>query len=556
MAKKAGKYTRARREEDEIERSFRSISPDDNKKKQQRKSYRKLAIFAICLALISIAVAVAAGYVFFSENNLDCVILENITVAGVDVGGMRQRDAIVALKAATANTYGTKTMTVTVLDTTVQLPANCCGSLDVESAVKEAYHFGNSGSQSKRQEQQQIAMTKGYTVDITPYLSIDEGAIKQALNEIGQKYSSTLSQTTYEVVGEAPEQTLVINLGSPEYGLNMDTLYQQVLAAYNQNEFSVEGQCSMIEPDPIDLQAIWKEHYVAPKDAKFNEKFQVVGGKNGYGFDLKKAKKAVKDAPYGATVKISLTSISPKVTAKKLKASLFRDKLATYTALHESDADRDVNLALACKAINGKVLYPGEMLSYNEALGERTESRGYRPGESYAGGEVIKTIGGGICQVSSALYYCAMVADLEILLRDCHGYASTYVPLGMDATVSWGSLDFRFRNNSNYPIRIEAEADGGNTTVTIYGTDDKDHYVKMEYETLNTTEYGTTYKTLSADNEEGYKDGDIIVEPATGYNVKTYRCRYDKKTDELISRDFEASSVYRARDAVICKIEK
>ena len=556
MAKKAGKYTRARREEDEIERSFRSISPDDNKKKRQRKSHRKLAIFAICLALVSIAVAVAAGYVFFSENNLDGIILENITVAGVDVGGMRQRDAIAAVKAATANTYGTKSMTVTVLDTTAELPADCCSSLDIQSAVKEAYRFGNSGSQSKRQEQQQIAMTQGYTVDIVPYLTINEKAIKGALNKIGQKYSSTLSQTTCEVLGQAPEQTLVIKLGTPEYGLNMDSLYQKVLAAYNENTFSVKEQCSMIEPDAVDLQTLWEEHYVAPKDAKFNKDFQVVGGKNGYGFNLKKAQKTIKDAPYGATVKIPLTAIAPKVTAKELKASLYRDKLATYTARHDSDADRDVNLSLACKAIDGKVLYPGEMLSYNEALGERTESRGYRPGESYAGGEVVKTIGGGICQVSSALYHCAMVADLEILLRDCHGYATSYMPLGMDATVSWGTLDFRFRNSSNYPIRIEATADKGDITVTLYGTDDKDHYVKMEYETLSTTEYGTTYKTLPADNKEGYKDGDTMVEPSTGYSVKTYRCRYDKKTDELISKDFEASSVYCKRDAVICKIEE
>ena len=556
MAKRTAKYARSRREDEEIERSFRSISPAKKKRKKAKKSHSKAAGCAVFLAVIAVVVAVAAGYFYFSDMNLDGVILENITVAGVDVGGMTQRDAITAVENATANTYGTKTMTVTVLDTQAELPANCCSSLDIRAAVKDAYRFGNSGTQSKREEQQQIAMNEGYAVDLTPYLSINETAIKDALSTIGDKYSTTLAQSTYEVVGESPEQTLVIQLGVPEYGLDMNALYQQVLKAYSENTFSVEGQCGMIKPDPIDLQSIWEQYFIEPVDASFTDKtFEIIEGKDGYGFDLEKAKQDLENAPYGTKLEIPFVSIAPEVTAQSLKDTLFRDKLATYTATHESDADRDVNLALACQAINGKVLYPGEMISYNEALGERTEARGYRPGESYAGNEVVKTIGGGICQVSSCLYYCAMVADLQILLRENHGFASTYVPLGMDATVSWGSLDFRFRNSSDYPIRIEAEAHGGDTTVTIYGTDTKDTYVKMEYEKLKTTEYETTYKTLPADNEEGYKDGDYIVEPSIGYEIKTYRCRYSKDTDELISRDYEASSSYRKRDAVICKIE-
>ena len=140
-------------------------------------------------------------------------------------------------------------------------------------------------------------------------------------------------------------------------------------------------------------------------------------------------------------------------------------------------------------------------------------------------------------------------------MRDNHGFATTYMPLGMDATVSWGSLDFRFRNSSDFPIKISAEATGGTVVVSILGTDTKDHYVKMEYNVLATYHYDTTYKAMSADNAEGYADGDYIVEPYTGYDIKTYRCKYSKETDELITKDFEASSSYRKRDAVICQIE-
>lgn len=555
MAKYKGRHTRAQKEEDALERSYRSIAPAKRGRKKSKKR-QKGAGFAIFVALLAIAVAIFAGYVYLSDANLDGVILHNVTVAGVDVGGMTQRDAIEAVKTATADTYGTKQMVVKVLDSQAELPASCCPSFNVQAAVRAAYKFGNTGSESKRQEEQQIAMTSGYAVDITPYLSLNEQNIRQIISELGKDYNTTLSQTSYEVTGKAPEQALVVTLGVPEYGLNLEELYQQILDAYNQNLFSVEGECGIIEPNPIDLQSILQEHYKEPVNASFDPKtFDVIDGKDGYGFDVKAAEKELAAAAYGSTVTIPFVAIPPEITSKDLTNMLYRDKLATYTASHESDHNRDVNLALACEAINEVILYPGDVFSYNDTLGERTESRGYKPGESYAGNETVTTIGGGICQVSSSLYYCAMVADLEILMRDNHGFATSYMPLGMDATVSWGSIDFRFRNTTDYPIKIEAQSSEGSTTVSIYGTDTNDYYTKLEYEKLKTYEYSKTYQTMPANNPQGYQDGDYITEPYTGYDIKTYRCRYDKETDELISKEYEATSNYRKRDAVVCVIE-
>lgn len=556
MGKYDTKRKKAQQEEEALERSFRSMTPVKRSKRKNKKSHRKASVAAICVALFAVIFAVIAGYVYFDNASLDGIILDNVWVAGVDVGGMTQAQAIETVKAATSNTYSQTPMVVTVLDSKTELSPSWCGSLNVRSAVKAAYRFGNTGTESKRQEEQQIAMTTGYVVDITPYLGLDSKAIKDALAVLGGEYSTTLTETTYEVTGEAPNQTLVVSLGVPEYGLNLDELYQQVLDAYNQNTFFVEGKCGMIEPKPVDLQSILDTYYIAPVDAALDPKtYEIVEGKDGYGFDIEYAKQELESAKPGTTVEIPFFVLPPEITTNGLNEMLFRDELSTYTASSESDSNRDVNLALACKAIDGLVLNPQQVFSYNDALGERTASKGYKPGKSYSGNETVYTIGGGICQVSSALYYCAMVADLEILMRINHGFAPSYMPLGMDATVSWGSLDFRFRNNMDYPIRIEAEASEGNVTISIFGTDTRDHYVKMEYEKLNTYEYSTTYKTISANNAEGYKDGDYIVEPYTGYDIKTYRCRYEKETNKLISKDLEATSNYRKRDGVICKIE-
>ena len=554
MAKQKGKYARRQHDDEELERAYRKISGPARKSKKTKKSHRTLGIIAICFAAIAIIVALAAGYIYFTNADLDGIILENVHVAGVDVGGMTQAEAINAVNAK-AGSYSATPMIVKVLDAQAVIPPACAGKLDVRSAVRAAYKFGNTGSQSKRQEEQQIAMTSGYTVDLTPYLSVNEANIRSILADLGSNYNTTLSQSKWEVTGSAPNQKLVVKLGVPEYGLDLNKLYDQVMAAYSKNEFLVEGNCEMIEPEQINLDDIANKYFVAPVNASFDKKsFDIIEGKDGYGFDIEDAVKLLSASKYGTTVEIPFTKIAPEVTKESLSTMLYRDTLATYTSEYKSNTDRNVNLRLACEAINGKVLYPGEVLSFNNALGETTAERGYRSAPSFSGNKTVLAYGGGVSQVSSALYYCTLLAELETLARQNHDFAIAYTPLGMDANVSWGSVDFRFRNTSNYPIRIEASASKGNVTISIIGTDDKDYYFEMEYETMNTQEYSVSYQTMAADNPQGFKNGNYIVEPYTGCTVKTYRCKYDKETKELISRDFIEESVYKKQDGVICKI--
>ena len=539
MAKQTTRRKTTRRDDGELERSYRKVSGGKYQKKRKKKGQRASAVMTLCIAMLVIA-AIVIGCAYIYNNYQNGTIPVGVTLAGVDVGGMTQAEAISAVTAATENTYTQNAMVVKVLDSQIEItPTVSKARLDVHSAVKAAFKQEKPGP-----------------VDLSEYLNLDEAGIKTALNELGAKYSSTLSQSTCEVAGTAPEQVLVVTLGVPEYGLDMNQLYQQVLSSYSANAFTTEGTCGLIEPKAVDLQAILDKYYVAPVDASFDKETQeIVEGIDGYGFDLEAAQKKLEEAAYGSTVKIPFTSIKPNITAETLSQSLYKDTLATWTATEQnSDADRNVNLKLACEAINGVVIGPGQVFSYNNTLGERTTDKGYRYGPSYANGKTTKTIGGGICQVSSALYYCAMLADLEIQTRENHGYAVSYVPLGMDAAISWGSLDFCFKNTTDHPIRIEASADGGSTTVTLLGTDDKDYYVELEYEVLATYSYDTIYKTMSADNAEGYKNGDYITEPHTGYSIQTYRCKYDKETKEQISRDQETASYYNKCDAVICQI--
>lgn len=562
----AGKYSKKSRTVKKTAQPSRANRKASGQNSNHTGGNRKIVLIAICAALVAVVAGLIAGYFYLSNTINNGLILDNITVAGVDVGGMSKDEAIAAVSKATSNTYTKNTMVVQVLQHKAELAPSLTGAkLDVEAAVDAAYDYGRTGSRKERKDQQYNALMHGYSVDLSPYLSLNTQAIKNALSELGKNYDSVLTQSTFEITGqvpplehnaeEAPGKTLVIKLGTPEYGLDLNALYAQVMQAYSGNVFSVDGKCTVKEPDPIDLKGILDANYIAPINATIDpDTSRPIPEVYGYGFDLDEAKTKLADAEYGATVEIPFVRIAPEITSESLTSGWFKDVLGTYTGSQNSDENRATNLDLACKALNGVIIYPGEVFSYNETLGERTAEKGYKPGAAYVGNATVNLVGGGICQVSTMLYNCALLADLQIVERWNHTYTVVYTKnqLGVDATVSWGALDFRFRNTTNNPIRIEASASGGTTTVTIYGTDDKDYYVKMESETLATYPYETKYEDHTA---EGYAEGKVVVTPYTGYDVKSYRCKYDKETNELISKKLEATSTYKVRDKVICKVE-
>ncbi|MBR7123095.1 MAG: VanW family protein [Oscillospiraceae bacterium] len=527
-----------------------------NSGKKVTSSTRVAVIISVCIALLAIAVGVVAGCVYLIQSNTTGVILQNVSVAGVNVGGMRQKEAIQAVSKAVSGTYSKLPMQVNVFGRTFEIPANYVGTLDVRAAVKAAYNFGNTGSQNKRQEEQQIAMTTGYVVDLAPYLNLNEDGIRQIIAQHGENFNTTLSQSTYEVVGNDLDRRLIINLGTPEYSYNTNTLYAQVIDAYSRNEFYIEAKCELIEPNEIDLASILKTYYIPPVNAGFDVKtFEVIPSTDGYGFDLSEARDTIAKAQYGSEVIIPFTKISPEITVENLAGTLYRDELAVYTAIYDSDNSRDINLQLACQAINGKILYPGKVFSFNDTLGKITAANGYQPATAFQNGGTAIAVGGGIEQVSSALYYCVLAAELDVLVRINNAYAPSYVPLGFDAAVNWNYADFRFCNNTNYPIRIDAVAIGGAVEVKLIGTDIREYSVELISEEISKKEFSVTYQTMPADNTEGYKDGDYIVEPFNGYTVKTYICKLDKETLEQISKTYIGQTRYEPRNGVICKID-
>lgn len=530
--------------------------------------HRKTVLAGLAAAAAVLILSVVL-IVFFSvggspEDPYGNRILNNVMVAGVNVGGMTRSEAVSAVKRATSGTFTKQDMVVQFSEKTLYLsPKNTKVKLDVPAAVDAAFAYGRTGTQAEQQKDYQNSLTGNHTIGLLPYLDLDTDYIRQALEEYAGAYAGQFTQSSYTLEGDAPDlsaegfdettpcQTLVLYMGTPGFGLDINELYAQILDAYSMNEFLVEvGDVpENAVPEPLDLDSIYTQVYIAPVDAYLDRStYQTVPGTYGYDFDLEEAKALLSGCQYGDTLRISLRYIAPAGE----DTFLFQDVLGSCETPHTSNENRNTNLRLACKALDGLVLNPGETFSYNETLGQRTAEKGYMMAPAYSGQELTDSLGGGICQGSSTLYYCALLADMEIVERVNHGFPASYIDLGMDATVNWGSPDLKFKNTSDYPVKIEAEVSDGYVKMKILGTDTRDYYVKMEYEVTGSQEPTVVYKEYKPG--EGYTDGQVLQEGKSAIYVKSYKLKYSKETDQLISKDFEARSHYQSKDRIIVRI--
>lgn len=517
-------------------------------------------ILGLCgAAVLLIALFISMFFTGGSSDPYDGVILPNVLIADVNVGGMTKQEAVSAVKNATANTYTKQDMVINLSGTELRLsPKDTKAELDVKAAVEAAYQYGRTGSKTQREQIYENALAEDHVIAVLPYLELDLQYIRGQLSSYAEGTGSTLTQTTYGLEGKdpqlsadtfnpnAPTQTLVITMGTPGIGFDVNDVYEKVLDAYSLHRFlvEVENVQSVSEPEPIDLEAIYKEFYIEPVNASVNlQNFETVPGSYGYEFDLDEAKKLVEKAQYGEVLRIPMEYIEPDVLDNK---SFYLDTLGEYQTRGTGNEDRNRNLQLACDAIHNTLLNPGESLSFSDLL---RKVNGFRRAPEDTGKEDMDR--GGVSQVASTLYYAALVSDLNVTGRTSHSYIPSFTEYGLDATA-----DLKIQNTTGYPIRIEAAYSGGYVKVTILGTEERSYYVMLQSSISNSTAPKTVYEDFPYDNAEGYEDGDVIQEGSNGYLVKSYKVRYDRRTGQELTRDFITNTQYNAVDQIIARVEK
>lgn len=528
---------------------------------------RRQVLVGLCAAAVVLVIAIIAAVFSGNKDPYGGKILSGVTLGDVNVGGMTKSQAVNALNEA-AKSYESTDMTVSVGETLLRLtPADTKAKLDAKAAVNAAYAYGRTGTEQDQKNAYDASRTETHTIGLLPYLKLDTDYIRSNLDAFAQETGSTLIQTTYTLEGvqptlsadqfdpSAPGQTLVITMGSPGTGFDASAVYDQVLDAYSLRSFAVTVEVVKDErsPDPIDLDAIYQEIYIAPVDAKVDmQTYQTIPGTYGCEFDLELAKSQVAAAEFGQQIRIPIRYTAPEIAGED---ALYRDTLGEYQSQGPGGKNRINNLALACQAINGITINPGKTFSFNDTLGEPTTARGYKYAAVFFGDEEEDTIGGGISQVASTLYCAAMISDLEIVSRAAHSTTVGFVPYGLDADIVWNHHDLSFRNSTSFPIKLEASASEGKVTVRILGTSQRNYYVKLEYSITSTQEPEVEYVDFEENNAEGFLDGDVTQEGRTGYTVKTYRVKYSSTTRDLISRDFEATTRYNATKTYIARVK-
>lgn len=553
----------------------RPANPQRNRKKKRWYMTKKEKITIISLASVTAVLLIAAIIMIssmFSTPADDGRILKGVVAAGVNLGGMTPEEAAVALQEATADTYTKLDMVVTVLDSQITLsPQNTGASLNIQAVVDDAYNYGRTGSRAERNQAKNNALANSVIIPITPHLNLDTDYIRSEINKLGIQFSSTLTQPTLTLTGTKPQmgaakpdtnmvhQKLTIYVGTAEYGLDTNKLYQQVLEYYNINIFQVVGTCTVVAPDSLEdeLLSYYEDLCVEPVDAQIDPvTYDVTPEVYGYGFNLDEVKEQIAKAPYGSTIEVPLRYLTPNLTEELISGNLFKDILGEDSSALGAETAWNSNAFLACEKLNGLIIKVGDTFSFNDVLGALTEEKGYQEALAYRGTAAQKVMGGGVTHVASVLYNSVLEAELEVLERHNHTYAPNFIEVGRDAYVVEGKEDFRFRNNRPDPIRIKAEVVNGNIRISIEGTDTRDYRVEISVKVTKTIRPEKLYNVMVSDNPGGYKNGQELVAGTNGYEVEIYSSMYDKDDGHLQNKNFVCMYTYEARDSVVVKLQQ
>lgn len=276
--------------------------------------------------------------------------------------------------------------------------------------------------------------------------------------------------------------------------------------------------------------------------------FVIKDGQTGYEVDTGASVDAVYNYMTGewngqdSLVSLVVTVTQPKGNKEDL--AKVKDVLGTYTtSFSSSGADRSANVNNGCKLINGYTIYPGETFSTYEAVSPFTADNGYYMAGSYLNGQVVDSIGGGICQVSTTLYNAVLKAELAVEERHNHSMIVSYVKPSMDAAIAESAgKDFRFINNTPYPIYIEGYVSNKNLTFTIYGGETRDpgHVVTYESEVLETIRPDSEKIIQSTSQPIGFVD---VQSAHIGYKARLWKVVTENGVE--VSREQINSSSYK-----------
>ncbi len=530
----------------QIQNEPKKVEKNLEKMIEKTKKKRKIKlILAITISLI-IIIAIVFSTIFALLNMNKTNIVSGVKIEGVDVSGLTKEEAKLKLERiyqeklekeipAQYQDYET-TINANLLETTY----------GIEEAIEQAINIGRTDNIFVNNYKTLWALLGKTDIDVK--MQLNEEIARKTIEDIGTNLPGVMVDSSYYI----EEGKLKITKGQVGVKINTDLMLNKIKEKLDKiettNEY-IEIPVLQTNPKEINLEQIHAEIYKEVQDAYYTkDPFTIHPEVEGIDFDMEAAKKILETDQEEYIIDLIITS--PKVTTDQIGTEAFPDQLGTFKTNYDGgDVDRTTNLRLACEKINGKVVLAGETFSYNKTLGPRSATAGYKNAKVYSAGQVVDGIGGGICQISSTLYNAVLRANLGIVERKNHQFVTSYVEAGMDATVVYGTTDFKFKNTRKYPVKIVASAKNGVAVVSIYGIKEETEYTfSFRTVTISTLPTSTKYvddPTLAAGTEKIKQKG------ANGKKTETYM--YKMLNGKVISTTLLSKDTYDPMQKIIIR---
>lgn len=511
-----------------------------NRKREKKFNWSIIFKVSILLCIVFLAT-------FFSILNLGSTkIINNVYINGVSVSSLSTEEAKKKLEPFLQEQLE-KEISIKFKDyKTTILPAEINFSYDVATALEEAYGLGRTGNILSNNFRIFISLFKKTNIEAPTSYNSDK--LDNVIENMSVEIPNVVVHPTYYI----NNNELILSKGSAGNKLDKEATKNLIVSSISKDTKEIILPVNTVQPDSISIEKIYEDIYSEPVNASVNKNpYSITVEKRGVNFanSIEEVKNMVNSSESNE-VSIPLVYTDAEITVADLGEDIFGNTLSTYSTKYDvTNENRATNLEIAVNKINGIVLAPGEVFSFNKVVGERTTKSGFKEATIYADGELDYGLGGGICQISSNLYNSVLLANLEIVERKNHSMTVNYTPIGCDATVSYGSVDFKFKNSRNYPIKIDASINTGIVNISIKGVRENPEYtVDIIVETTQKDDFEIVYERSSS-----VPSGAEVIKQTGkyGYKCSTYRVLY--QNGQLVSKTLLSTDTYKPQKQIVQK---
>ncbi len=524
--------------------SPKKASPKKTNSKNNKTGIKKIVKVSV-LTLIILS-AMFAGLSLYSVLNYDR-IYNGVFVGGFNAGGLTRDELTKSLNTNYSKSIKDKELILKYNDKVEKISVNDINfKYQIDKAVDDAYNIARSGNIFKRvydvfktgKDKRVIEMAYTYNKD----------QLEKAIEDLNKIVSNPVKNHELKFL----DDKVILKTGHIGDSIDKTATYKLLEESLKKAVFkTIDVPSIKTNPEKIDVEKLYNEISIKPENAQFiaeGKTYKIKKEVPGRSIDKSVLASIISEVQesYNTEKVLPVIFSKPDITSSDVQNNLFKDTLSTFTTRfstgNTNDANRGVNIRLAVSKINGKILAPGDVFSFNDTVGERTAAGGYKEAHTYVAGQIVDGIGGGICQVSTTLYNAVLLSDLDVVRRSNHQFTVSYVPFGRDAAVSFPDLDLKFKNSTKWPLKIVCYVTNSNViNFSLVGKND----TPTKQVIINTKTIKTIEPTVKNINDPTMYVGttSVVKSGGNGYVIDTYKI---VKVDNKVIKDSKIhTSSYR-----------